>query len=94
MFTTDVSLVVRVWDDWLAAATGRAADDVRGRPLEDVVPDLAPRGLLRYFHEVLATGAIQVLAPAFHHYLIPCPPRSPSQRFTADAAARHDRPAA
>ena len=82
VFTTDVSLVVRVWDDWLAAATGRAADDVRGRPLEEVVPDLAARGLLRYFHEVLATGAIQVLAPAFHHYLIPCPPRSPSRRFT------------
>ena len=82
VLTTDVSLVVRVWDDWLAAATGRAADDVRGRPLEEVVPDLAARGLLRYFHEVLATGAIQVLAPAFHHYLIPCPPRSPSRRFT------------
>jgi HEAT repeat protein len=82
VFTTDVSLVVRVWDDWLTAATGRAADDARGRPLQDVVPDLATRGLLHYFHEVLATGAIQVLAPAFHHYLIPCPPRSPSRRFT------------
>ena len=31
---------------------------------------------------MLATGAIQVLAPAFHHYLIRCPPRSPSRRFT------------
>ena len=81
VFTTDVSLVVRVWDDWLAAVTGCSADDVRGRRLEDVVPELATRGLLRYFHEVLATGAIQVLAPAFHHYLIACPPRSPSRRF-------------
>jgi HEAT repeat protein len=82
VFTTDVSLVVRVWDDWLATATGRSADDARGRPLEDVVPELATRGLLRYFHEVLTTGAIQVLAPAFHRHLIPCPPRSPSRRFT------------
>ena len=32
-------------------------------------------GCCAYFHEVLATGAVQVLAPAFHHYLIPCPPR-------------------
>ena len=82
VLTTDASLVVRVWDDWLVEATGRAADEVRGRRLEDVVPDLSARGLLRYFHEVLSSGTIQVLAPAFHHYLIPCPPRSPSARFT------------
>jgi HEAT repeat protein len=81
VLTTDAALVVRVWDDWLAAATGRAADDVRGKALEEVVPDLAARGLLNCFHEALATGAIHVLAPAFHHYLIPCPPRSPSPRF-------------
>lgn len=82
VFTTDATLVVRVWDDWLAASTGHTADDVRGKALEEVVPDLAGRGLLKYFHEVLASGAIQVLAPAFHHYLIPCPPRSPSARFS------------
>jgi HEAT repeat protein len=81
VLTTDVSLIVRVWDDWLAAATGRAVEDVRGRPLTDVVPDLAARDLLRWFEDVVTTGAIHVLAPAFHHYLIPCPPRRPSVRF-------------
>src|SRR6185503_13767842 len=81
VLTTDASLIVRVWDDWLAAATGRSLEDVRGRPLIEVVPDLAARGLLRRFEEVLADGAVHVLAPAFHHYLIPCPPRRPSVRF-------------
>ena len=82
VFTTDATLVVRVWDDWLAAVTGIAADAARGRPLAEVVPDIVRRGLLPRFQEVLASGAVHVLAPALHHYLIPCPPRTPSAHFT------------
>jgi HEAT repeat protein len=81
ILTVDADLVVRSWDTWLAAATGIAAADAIGRPLVEVVPDLAPRGLLPRFAQVLATGEVQVLAPAFHHYLIPCPPRQPSRHF-------------
>ena len=42
----------------------------------------------------LETGAAQVLAPAFHHYLIPCPPAAPSPHFDSHAAARDARRAA
>ncbi|HMC77095.1 MAG TPA: HEAT repeat domain-containing protein [Vicinamibacterales bacterium] len=82
ILTVDAELTVRTWDDWLAAASGIQAAAARGRRLTDVVPDLAARGLLARFEQVLATGEVQVLAPAFHHYLVPCPPASPSPHFT------------
>lgn len=81
ILTVDADLVVRTWDDWLAANTGIPADQACGRPLAEVVPDLSERGLLQRFQQVLATGEVQVLAPAFHHYLVPCPPRAPSRYF-------------
>ena len=81
ILTVDADLVIRMWDNWLAACSGIAAADAIGRPLAGVVPDLAARGLLERFTQVLRTGEVQVLAPAFHHYLIPCPPRHPSRFF-------------
>jgi HEAT repeat protein len=73
VFTTDTSLTVRTWDGWLAEATGIAPEAARGRRLVDVVPDLAERGLLAPFEQVLARGVVEILAPAFHRYLIACP---------------------
>jgi HEAT repeat protein len=81
ILTVDADLVVRTWDGWLEANTGIAAGDACGRPLAHVIPDLAARGLLQRFEQVLATGEVQILAPTFHHYLIPCPPREPSRYF-------------
>ena len=81
ILTVDADLVVRTWDTWLEANTGIAAGQARGRPLAELIPDLSARGLLRRFEQVLATGEVQVLAPAFHHYLVPCPPRQPSRHF-------------
>ena len=77
----DATLTIRTWDAWLASATGIAANEASGRPLAAVVPDIAARGFLARFEQVLATGEVQVLAPAFHHYLVPCPPRAPSPHF-------------
>ena len=62
-------------------ATGIASHEASGRPLVDVVPSLAERGLLTRFEQVLQSGEVQVLAPAFHHYLIPCAPKTPSAHF-------------
>ena len=81
VLTVDRSLVVRTWSPWLETATGLLAKDVRGRALRDVIPDLDARGLLERFQRVLETGEVQVLAPAFHQYLIPCSPRLPSDHF-------------
>jgi len=81
IFTTDNRLIVRSWDSQLAAMTGRRGEEVYGLPLGELIPDLESRGLLQRFWHVLETGAIETLAPALHHYLIPCPPSSPSPYF-------------
>jgi HEAT repeat protein len=81
VLTVDQSLTVRTWSDWLARVSGISARDACGRPLQEVLPDLERRGLLDRFTRVLRTGEAQVLAPAFHKYLIPCPPAAPSPHF-------------
>lgn len=81
VFTTDADLVVRVWDATLARLTGIDEESALGRDLSALVPDLEQRGLLKRFERSLGDGVVQVLAPAFHHYLIPCGPVSPSKHF-------------
>jgi HEAT repeat protein len=74
VFTTDASLRVQTWNPWLEEASGIPAAGARGRLLSELLPDLDERGLLAAYERVLAEGAIEVLAPALHGYLIPCPP--------------------
>jgi HEAT repeat protein len=81
VFTTDANLVIQIWDAALERLTGIRADAARGRPLVGLIPDLEGRRLLSYFRRVIDEGVVEVLAPAFHHYLIPCPPAAPSERF-------------
>src|SRR5919112_3583631 len=81
VFTTDASLVIQIWDAALARLTGIPADAARGRTLVELLPDLEERRLLARFRRVLDEGVVEVLAPAFHHYLIPCPPSAPSKHF-------------
>jgi len=81
IFTTDADLIIQVWDATLARLTGIGEDAALGQPLTTVVPDLEQRGLLKRLRRSLSEGSVQVLAPAFHHYLIPCAPVSPSSHF-------------
>ena len=81
VFTTDTSLTVRTWDAWLAQATGIPAEAACGRLLTEVVPDLVDRNLLTPFEQVLSRGVVEILAAAFHHYLIACPPSAGSDVF-------------
>jgi HEAT repeat protein len=81
VFTTDASLVIQIWDAALARLTGIRADAACGRPLVVLLPHLEESRLLARFRRVLDEGVVEVLAPAFHHYLIPCPPLAPSRRF-------------
>src|SRR5215208_6364661 len=81
VFTTDASLVIQIWDAALARLTGIPADAACGRPLAELLPDLEERRLLARFRRVLDEGVVEVLAPAFHHYLIPCPPAKASEHF-------------
>ena len=81
VFTTDRDLVVQVWDSTLAAFTGVEPAAAAGRPLQSLIPDLETRGFMPCFRRVLDEGVVEVLAPAFHGYLIPCIPRTPSEYF-------------
>ena len=81
VFTTDAGLVIQIWDAALARLTGIRADAACGRPLAELLPNLEERRLLARFRRVLDEGVVEVLAPAFHHYLIPCPPATASERF-------------
>jgi HEAT repeat protein len=81
LFTIDCAFVVRSWNRWLAEATGIHEEHARGRPLVELYPELKTRGLLARFQRVCDDGVVDVLAPAFHAYLLPCPPRVASARF-------------
>lgn len=73
VFTTDTNLVVSNWDIWMASASGIAESEARNRSLLELFPDIESRGLLPRLNNVLAAGTVDVLAPAFHNYLIKCP---------------------
>ena len=81
VFTTDTDLVIQVWDAALARLTGISEESASGQVVTALLPDLDKRGLLRRFHRSLKDGVVEVLAPAFHHYLIPCAPVSPAKHF-------------
>jgi signal transduction histidine kinase/ActR/RegA family two-component response regulator len=67
---TDDRLIVRRWNPWLVAQTGRRAEDVVGRLLFEIYPTLVERGVDRYYREALA-GEIRILSERFHRYLLP-----------------------
>lgn len=81
VFTTDENLIIKVWDAALARLTAISAETASGQSLTAIIPDLEERRLLPRFQRVLNDGVVEVLATAFHHYLIPCPPLSQSKRF-------------
>jgi PAS domain S-box-containing protein len=72
IFTTDTDLVVRSWNHWLQRSTGRAAEDVVGRPLFEVYPELLARGLDRYYSAALG-GEASLLAHSLHRHLLVIP---------------------
>src|SRR5215470_1754025 len=81
VFTTDTQLVIQVWDGTLARLTGISEESASGQALTALLPDLEQRGLLKRFQRSLQDGVVEVLATAFHHYLIPCAPVTPSKLF-------------
>jgi signal transduction histidine kinase len=70
VFITDDRLVVRRWNHWLAAQTGRNAADVVGQPLLRLYPAFVDRGIDGYYRDALA-GEVRVLSERFHKFLVP-----------------------
>jgi PAS domain S-box-containing protein len=85
ILTTDAALVIRSWNRHLEEHSGLASADVIGRPLFDVVPDLASRGLDVHFRAALA-GEPRVLSHRFHRYLIASRASQPESAQTARIA--------
>ena len=81
LLTTDRELIVRSWNDWLVSATGLRDAQVVGRSLIELLPPDKQPLYAEILADVLDKGAPRVLAPAFHHYLFPCPPPVPSNHF-------------
>jgi signal transduction histidine kinase/ActR/RegA family two-component response regulator len=70
VFITDDRLVVRRWNQWLAAQTGRRAADVVGQPLLSLYPTLVDRGVDAYYRDALG-GEVRILSERFHKFLLP-----------------------
>jgi signal transduction histidine kinase/CheY-like chemotaxis protein len=70
VFITDDRFIVRRWNHWLAAQTGKRAEDIVGRPLFELFPDIVTRGLDASYRDALA-GEVRVLSQRFHKYLLP-----------------------
>lgn len=79
--TTDVDLVVTSWDPWLEHATGIASARACGRRLHELYPELEDRGIGARIRRVIRQGTFEVLAAAFHKYVIPCAPLEKSAHF-------------
>lgn len=76
IFTTDGELVVRSWNHWLSTHSGMSAEEVIGRPLLSLFPDLAARKLDSHFQRALC-GEVSVLSTALHRYLLSLPTTAP-----------------
>ena len=72
VLVTDKELTIRNWNRWLEAHSGHRVQDLLGRNLLRVYPDLVQRGLDRSYQAVLA-GQVQMLSQLFHRYLLPMP---------------------
>lgn len=70
IFTTDRSLIIRTWNPWLEAQTGIPASDAVGKPLFELFPSLATRGLAEYYSKALR-GEVLVLSERLHKFLLP-----------------------
>jgi signal transduction histidine kinase/ActR/RegA family two-component response regulator len=70
VFITDDRFIVRRWNHWLAAQTGRRAEDIVGRSLFDLFPDIVERGLDASYRDALS-GEVRILSQRLHKYLIP-----------------------
>src|SRR5262245_32350048 len=81
VFTTNNHLVIQVWDAALAQLTGISEETASGQALTVLLPEPERRGLLKCFQRSLNEGVVEVLAPAFHHYLISCAPLTPAKHF-------------
>jgi signal transduction histidine kinase len=70
--TLDESLVVKSWNHWMETHSGLRFEDVAGKSLLSIYPDIEERRLATHFERALA-GETSILSTALHRYLLPLP---------------------
>src|SRR5688572_19327752 len=70
--TLDESFQIRSWNQWMELHSGRRFEDVVGKDLFTLFPDLLERRLVSHFERALH-GESSVLSTALHRYLLPLP---------------------
>jgi len=70
IFVTDERLIVRRWNHWLAAKTGRSSQEIVGHSLLAIYPALVERGVDAYYRDALG-GEVRILSERFHKFLLP-----------------------
>ena len=70
--TTDSELTVVQWNHWMEEHTGKRANEVTGKNLLELFPELTERRLDRNYKWALE-GQVRVLSQALHNYLIAMP---------------------
>jgi PAS domain S-box-containing protein len=70
VIVTDTELMIRGWNRWLEAQTGRPAGDVIGCGLLEVYPELTARRLDQLYRQALA-GQPALVSHRLHRYLLP-----------------------
>jgi two-component system, cell cycle sensor histidine kinase and response regulator CckA len=73
ILTTDAQLNIHSWNHWLEIHSGLSAQEVIGRNLLEVYPELTQRRLDRFYEQAL-NGQVVVLSQRLHGYLLPMPP--------------------
>src|SRR5262245_56455167 len=69
---TDPFLKIVGWNRWLESRSGLSGNEIIGRNLFDVFPDLVTRQL-NHLYENALNGQVSILAHRFHKYLLKLP---------------------
>lgn len=72
IFTTDQSLNIGSWNRWLEVHSGYRAEEVIGKNLLDLYPELKERRLDRFYYQAL-NNQVVILSQRLHSYLLPMP---------------------
>ncbi|MFN3699883.1 MAG: HEAT repeat domain-containing protein, partial [Dictyoglomus sp.] len=81
ILTTDKSLNITYWNSWLEKKTGLLSEEVLGKNLLELFPELEKHKIKNIFFEVLEFRTVRILSPKIHKYLIPIKLSSPSKYF-------------
>src|SRR5215213_4153696 len=70
---------VRVWNEWMAVASGISAEAARDRQFEEIFPEVSNTRLATAVREALEFGVSSVVSSSLHHALFPLKTRSGRQ---------------